>query len=210
MLTVWSVCWGDRYPDYYVQRLQRTVDEHLTVPHRFKCITTRAIEGVETVRPINDLPGWWGKVNLFSFDVSDARNLYFDLDVVITGSLDPLVQSCSRSHLSMPMNWAQSGHGGCQSSVMWWTKNYNVKQIHDLFDPAFAHWPPINRRGILWGDQEWVTHLRDTDKIQVNPIRSGIYSYKYHCRKELPKDALVVVFHGDPKPADVQAEWFQW
>ena len=86
MLNVWSVCWGDKYDDYYVQRLQREVARNLTVPHQFICVTDREIDGVETRAPINDLRGWWGKVNLFSHDVCGEQNLYLDLDVVITGT----------------------------------------------------------------------------------------------------------------------------
>ena len=211
MLTVWCLCIGDKYPDYYAQRLQRTVRENLTEPHRFVCISDHDIEGVDTIPPINDLPGWWGKVNLFSFDVCDGHNLYFDLDVVITGSLDDLVSGYGNTTLAMPLNWAASGHGGCQSSVMLWTKNYNCKQIYESFDPAIAHWPPINQPPILWGDQEWITQLRDSHKVQVNPINEQwVKSYKYHCRDGLPYDCRVVVFHGEPKPADVKADWFAW
>ena len=147
MLTVWSVCWGDKYDDYCVQRLQQSVLASLPIPHRFKCITDRDIDGVECIPPINDLPGWWGKVNLFSWDVCDDYNLYLDLDVVITGGLDTMAMRYGNASLAMPNNWAKSGHGGCQSSVMMWTKNHNNKQIHDLFDPAIAHWPPINDPG---------------------------------------------------------------
>jgi len=209
MLTVWSVCWGDKYPDYCVQRLKRTVAEKLSVPHQFKCITDRDIEGVECIPPINDLPGWWGKVNLFSWDVCDDQNIYLDLDVVITGSIDYLADYVKPT-ISMPWNWAASGHGGCQSSVMAWSKNYQTKQIYDLFDPAIAHWPPVNKPGVLWGDQEWITHLRDTDKLIVRQIPEGIKSYKYHCRGGLPEGTRVVVFHGDPKPSEVRESWFQW
>jgi len=209
MLTVWSVCWGDKYPDYCVQRLQRAVAENLSVPHQFKCVTDRDIEGVECIPPINDLPGWWGKVNLFSWDVCDDQNIYLDLDVVITGSIDYLADYV-RPTISMPWNWAASGHGGCQSSVMAWSKNYQTKQVYDLFDPAIAHWPPVNKPGVLWGDQEWITHLRDTDKLIVREIPEGIKSYKYHCRAGLPEGTKVVVFHGDPKPSEVREAWFQW
>ena len=112
---------------------------------------------------------------------------------------------------AMPNNWAKSGHGGCQSSVMMWTNNYNVRQIHDLFDPAIAHWPPRNEPGVcLWGDQEWITELRSADKVQVTPITEGIKSYKYHCRQGLPEGTKVVVFHGDPKPSTVSESWYQW
>ena len=210
MLTVWCVLWGDKYPDYYVQRLQTSVAANLTIPHRFVCISDHAIEGVDTIPPINDLPGWWGKINLFSWDVCAEQNFYLDLDVVITGNLDEMAMKYGQASLAMPMNWAASGHGGCQSSVMMWTKNHNNKQIYDLFDPAIAHWPPINRPGVCWGDQENITRLRDADKVQVNPISEGVYSYKYHCLQRLPDDAKVVVFHGDPKPSAVNESWFQW
>lgn len=211
MLAVWCLCVGDKYPDYYAQRLKRTVQENLTLEHNFMCISDHEIDGVTTIRPINDLPGWWGKVNLFSFEVSDRLNLYLDLDVVITGSLDDLVTKYRNSPCAMPLNWAQSGHGGCQSSVMLWSKNYNTEQVYSLFDPAIAHWPPVNQPGTLWGDQEWITQLRDTDKIQVNPINADwVKSYKYHCRDGLPDDCRIVVFHGEPKPADVNVDWFEW
>ena len=211
MITVWSVCWGDKYDDYSVQRLKREVDKHLSLPHQFKCITDRNIEGVECIPPINDLPGWWGKLNLFSHDVCSDHNLYLDLDVVITGDLDQMVSDHYKSSTAMPLNWAVSGHGGCQSSVMIWTKNYNNKQIFDLFSHDDAHWPPINSPSTYWGDQEFITALRDFDKVQVNPINEDwIKSYKYHCRHGLPKDCKVVVFHGDPKPNKVDEQWFKW
>ena len=210
MLTVWSVCWGDKYPDYYVQRLARSVGASLPIPHKFKCITDRKIKGVECIPPINDLPGWWGKVNLFSWDVCAEYNLYLDLDVVITGGLDTMVMRYGQTALAAPNNWAQSGHNSVQSSVMMWTKNYNNKQIYELFDPAIAHWPPRNEPGVLWGDQEWITTLRDSDKVQVTPITEGIKSYKYHCRESLPEGTSIVVFHGSPKPADCRESWYQW
>ena len=31
----------------------------------------------------------------------------------------------------------------------------------------------------------------------------GIYSYKVHCRRACPEDAMAVLFHGTPKPPDV-------
>ncbi|MDB4312001.1 hypothetical protein N9937_01085 [bacterium] len=213
MLTVWSVCWGDKYDDYCVQRLQREVARNLNIEHEFICITDRQIEGVKCIPPINDLPGWWGKVNLFAHEVCADQNLYLDLDVVITRCLDELVMRYQNCSLAMPSNWAQSGHGGCQSSVMMWKKNYNNKQIHDLFDHANAHWPPVNKPGVLWGDQEWITHLRDTHKVSVNPIIEGIKSYKYHCQNGLPDESVrIVVFHGDPKPSSssVNESWYTW
>ena len=220
MLTVWSLCWGDKYPDYYVTRLKREVKKYLTIPHTFCCITERDIPGVYCLHPITVeglesavLPGWWGKIGLFRPGLSTEYNLWLDLDVVITSNLDNMVLQYGGSHLACAKNWAQSGHGGCQSSVMLWKggKGNQAEWIWRYFDPADAHWPPINKPGVLWGDQEHITKLRDEGRISVTHFDPAlVQSYKYHCRDGLPKDTKIVVFHGDPKPADVSESWFKW
>lgn len=179
-------------PQSEVDILERMVADNLSLPHEFVCITE------------SDLPGWWGKVRLFRN--AHARNLWLDLDVVITGPLDGLVEPTDK--LRIIRNWAKSGWGGCQSSVMYW-EGERFRFISDEFDPAIAYWPPRNEPGILWGDQEWITQLRDEGRVDVeyfNPV--DIISYKYHVRGQgLPPHAKVVVFHGNPKPADVSEGW---
>ena len=213
MLTVWSLCWGDKYPDYYVQRLRDSVHDYLTLEHRFICITDRNIKGVYCKRPVVDWPGWWGKIQLFEPGFADDYNLWLDLDVVITSNLDHMVMTYGASHMACAANWAQSGHGGCQSSVMLWKggKGNQAEWIYRYFDPVDAHWPPINQPGVLWGDQEHLTRLRDEGRISVTHFDPAlVQSYKYHCRDGLPDGCKIVVFHGDPKPADVRASWFKW
>lgn len=180
-------------PQSEVDILRHMVGKHLSLPHEFICITE------------SDLPGWWGKVRLFKN--SRARNLWLDLDTVITGPLDPLVTPLADG-IRIAKNWAQSGYGGCQSSVMYWQGDAG-KIINDEFDPAIAHWPPINSPGILWGDQEWITQLRDENRLTVEYFDvADVISYKYHCRNVgLPPAAKVVVFHGQPKPSEVFDKW---
>lgn len=215
MLTVWCVWWRDpaspdKYSDYYVQRLQREVRRHLSIPHRFVCISDEPVDGVATMPPPEKYPGWWSKVALFKRGVATGQNLYLDLDVVITGELDSMVKRYCNEPLAMPLNWAQSGHGGCQSSVMLWADNNMARKIYTHFDPRIAHWPPINQPGVLWGDQEWMQELRSRGEIRVTPITDGIRSYKYHCRNGLPAGTRIVVFHGEPKPPSVSESWFDW
>ena len=108
----------------------------------------------------------------------------------------------------MAKNWAQSGWGGCQSSVMYWESG-SGKIINDEFDPSIAHWPPINTPGVLWGDQEWITQLRDEKRLAVEYFNSvDVVSYKYHCRGVgLPDATKVAVFHGKPNPSEVSDKW---
>ena len=209
MITVWCMNTGNHAPDSEVRTLKKQVDRHLSEPHIFVCIADHPIDDIVTMMPINDLPGWWGKNNLFSPVVSKSRNLWLDLDVCITGSLDGLVEPLVDSQLRIGLNWAVSGHGGCQSSMMYWEGD-SAQIIHDEFDSAIAHWPPINRPPILWGDQEWITVLRDTQRLDVEYFSSvDMISYKYHARDGLPEGAKVVVFHGRPNPSECSEDWIK-
>ena len=198
-------------PDDEVRTLKRQVDLRLSVPHIFQCISEHHIDGIHNAQPINELPGWWGKLNLFAPTVSHTRNLWLDLDVTITQNIDSLVTPLREgTALRVAKNWAQSGHGGCQSSVQYW-EGSSAQIIYDTFDHKDAHWPPRNdlfwdNGQVKWGDQEWTTYCRDTGKIEVEYF-DHVVSYKYHCRQGLPPDSKVQVFHGEPKPADVSDGW---
>ena len=200
MLTVHCMNTNGHAPQSEVEILRRQVERYLSEPFEFNCITE------------SDLPGWWGKIRLLSPQISRARNLWLDLDVCITGSLDALVVPLNGSQLRIAKNWAQSGWGGCQSSVMYWEGN-SAQVISDTFNRQDAHWPPRNdlwfSEGVpQWGDQEWITHLRNIGQLQAEYFDSAhVQSYKYHARNGIPADCRVVVFHGKPKPSEVYDEW---
>lgn len=206
MLTVWSVCHGDKYNADDVLTLKDMVRRHLVLTHKFKCLSDREIPGVDTtITPVN-WPGWWQKLALFL--VETRQCIYLDLDVVVVGNLDRLITR----RLSMAANWAQSGHGGGQSSVMSWGDDY--RWIANRFDPDQLQMPTAGNYGrygpkLLWGDQEYITDLCGSPgHSEVVPM-PYIYSYKYHCRRQgkPPEDAAVVAFHGEPKPWEVGDQW---
>lgn len=194
MLTVWSVCTGHKYSPEYVYELQRKVEQHLDEPHEFVCLTEHEFSGINCIEPKVLYNGWWNKMQLFQ--LATGRSLFFDLDVVITGSLDYLVPY-TRCKLAAPMNWAQSGHGGIQSSVMAWSGE--LQGIYDWFEKDANVY-----QARLWGDQEFLTEYLDDDEWTRIPY---VGSYKYHCRQGLPLDLRVIVFHGKPDPHEVKDEW---
>jgi hypothetical protein len=214
-MNVYCVFWGDKYQKSYVQRLRDQVADHLKIPHEFRCITEVDFWDVDTVEPLCDYPGWWQKIGLFSPAMPRGENLYLDLDVSVVRSIEPLVVFSritwvdQPDKLICPSNWAQSGHGGCQSSVMLWKSGEDNVAIWNEFDPAMAAWPPVhNPPKQLWGDQEFITALRDRGTIRVaHTPDEWIVSYKYHCRERLPSGSRIVVFHGDPKPHQVSRPW---
>lgn len=106
MLTVWSVCVGDKYDSAYVYALKEMVEKNLTIPHEFRCITKRKLDGIQTRNPPVPYQGWWSKLGLFHPGVATGSSLYFDLDVVITGNIDYLAEYTDT--FSAPANWAAS------------------------------------------------------------------------------------------------------
>lgn len=204
-LTVWAVCVGPKYHPAYVFALRDAVAEHLTVPHEFKCITDRQLPGVNTVAPVLDYPGWWSKLNLFA--LATGPSLYFDLDVAIVGNLDYLADYAAHE-FAAPPNWARSGHGGIQSSVMAWRGNWTAP-----IDRIRHEWPQreTDSDGYtmlggkkFWGDQEYLWDLLGDRWVRI----PRVCSYKYHVapQQKIPDDASVVVFHGEPKNLDVKDE----
>ena len=194
MITVFSVLWGDKYPPDYVKRLEKMVAKNLSLDHEFVCLTDQKLEFCRTISPTEAWAGWWQKIQLF--EISTGPSIYFDLDVVITGSIDYLVEF-TENDISAPANWGQSGHGGIQSSVLAWHGKNRIPVERFKENP----------KGYIkkhWGDQEFLTEIYGGNFAKI----PGVFSYKYHCRgKKLPVDARVVAFHGKPDYPEVSDQW---
>lgn len=193
-LTVWCVCVGDKYNAAYVYALKEMVEQNLTIPYTFKCITDQNLPGIETVLPILPYHSWWSKLNLFAPNIAAGSSIYLDLDVVITGSIDYLAEYTGT--FSAPANWAKSGHGGIQSSVMCWPGNWSFPA-----DKIKDQWPSVIDR--LHGDQEFLWEVLGEDWQRI----PNVGSYKYHVRgNEIPSWMRVCCFHGKPDPHEVTDE----
>lgn len=225
-LAVVCVYWGDKYPEYYVKKLRAAVLKHVSVPHDFYCVTSNAhIRAnaikwdVEVLTPPSDEPGWWQKIGLFKAGLIPQLNctnheclctedgsvprrvLYLDLDVVVTGSLDPVLRvEIPRDGLVMGENFGpnkpQAAHN---SSVMLW----QTGTCAEIFDDYSA-----DVRAALHGDQCWIWR-RMASRIREFPVWA-LRSYKYDCRgrAHIPEGCRVVVFHGSPDPHECTAEEF--
>ncbi len=140
----------------YVVRLQAMVRRWIDRPFRFVCLTDRPelLPGIETITislPAG-MKGWWAKLHLFSaISALSGRVLYLDLDTLIVGPLEPI--------LDFPAPFAlipDAGHFAPKhhqvvkrfnSSVMVWDAGCN--------QPLFGAWSPAEADR-LWGDQDWI------------------------------------------------------
>lgn len=203
-MIVACVKWGTRYGDEWVLRLRAMVARNLTIQHRFVCLTDKPIDGVECVPLVSNLTGWWAKLELFRNFTGPV--LYLDLDVVVTRSIDVIVEVANSDPTRLwmrddfsyslrnpkPLDAAQrrflGGHGTCNSSVMAW----HAEAMRDV-------WDSLDERAMaeVHGDQNYLSQKLWPDRIGLIPD-AYIESYKYgrlHGRPTAP----VMVFHGKPK-----------
>jgi len=185
--------WGDYLGrgSEYVEKMSAMVERNLSHPHTFTEVTER------------DLPqgreGWFNK--LYLLEMFDGPVLYLDLDLVITGSIDVLVEY----GMSLPDRiWARDDwsysvlrdeHGRektINSSVMFWHGKKDMHGAEQLI--ASTH-----------GDQGIITQLFWPDHIALLPGHL-IKSYKYDYLQG-KGHSPVCVFHGKPKPHEVSEGW---
>jgi hypothetical protein len=206
-VNVVCVKWGSKYSAKYVDRLRNSVARWMPdgVAWGMFCITDDEVpDGVVRILPMHEWGTWWQKMNLFDPEIMPhGPTLYLDLDVVLTGSLEPLLRSIAYEPLVMVENFSPNkAHCAHNSSVM----------LFDVTEPAiigmFREFVRSDNRAMekLHGDQCAIWRLL-RDSI-ANFERRYVVSYKYHCRgKGLPHDARVVVFHGKPDPHEVPDAW---
>jgi hypothetical protein len=202
-LTVASVL--RKSPDYdvdYVERLAAGVSSHLTVPHRFVCLSDVPVP-VERIPLEFGLPGWWSKMELFRLP---PPVLYFDLDTVIVGSLDGIADHARRSAFTALRDFYRPD--GLGSGMMSWA--LDVSDLYRAFSESPIRW--MDQYGAR-GDQAFIEdRFRKPDKWQ-DVVPGQVVSYKAHVRKatrrletgtgDIPDNARVVCFHGKPRPREI-------
>ena len=209
MITVATVCAGTKYSSDYVERLYQAVTRHLTVPHRFVCLTDQPENfSCETLPIPMNLPGWWGKLALFS-DVIQGRILFFDLDTVITGNIDDFANYQGDLAIIKPF-YRDSGYASGVLNIgpsahrhVWEQFSQNpqkaVNYCAEHADPA-----PWN-----CGDQRWLELTVPQADYWQALLPGQLVSYKVHCHpiNALPQDSRIVCFHGKPDPHEVMDPW---
>ena len=178
------------YDHTHVERLMCQVDGQLTQPYRFLCLTNDDRVPCESLPLIRGWPGWWSKIELFCPDLfkMQERVLYFDLDVTATGNLDDLANY--PAPFVICRDFFKLGYN---SSVMAWNPVF-ADHIYTKFDGSV-----MDR---LKGDQNWIQEVMPNNAITAFP-KNWCISYKRSLKEGRPADMRVLVYHGYPKPWEV-------
>lgn len=127
MQTIICMKWGDRYGPEYVNRLYGAIKRQTDRPTRLVCFTDN-VEGIiddvqtEPIPDINLTPETislpWRKLAMWKYPLADLEGdvLFLDLDLVITGNLDALLDY-EPGRFCVIENWTQKGQNIGNTSV---------------------------------------------------------------------------------------------
>lgn len=181
---------GGDFDAEYVRRLQAGVSEHLSLPHRFVCLSDVNVP-CERIVMRRLWPGWWSKLELFEH--FQGRTLYFDLDTVIVGSLDDIAAYPHR--FSMLADFVRPNTYA--SGVMAWCGNWSHLAT-GFSESEIGNYQRHKRLG----DQGWIQ-----DRLGCEPeVLQRLFPGQIGSRKVRGRDKArerVVCFHGVPRPRDV-------
>jgi hypothetical protein len=214
---------GDAYSWIYVERLYNMLSRHISRGIRLHVYTEleRPVPApmIKHVLPAWGIHGpkrsWWYKMTLFDSAKHAGPLLYFDLDTVIVDNIDWICD--------LPLNyfWAvqdfrylqRANHLSMNSSIMWWDTR--------RFDLVWTAFQQENLGTVMKkyrGDQDYLNHALVESLRFLDPER--ILSWRWQClgngynfkRRNyqnsdavtyIPTGTSVMVFHGQPKPADL-------
>lgn len=215
---------GSYYDWNYVDKLRNMLQRHCSLPVTMHVYT-------EAHRPVPEpfvkhiledwnLSGrqaWWYKIQLFNAQHYQGPLLYLDLDTVIIDNIDWIWQLDSQKFwIIRDFSYLYKPHTRTlNSSVMWWDTT-KFADLYRCFKSQKLHTVVKS----FQGDQNWITeHIpvndyRVFDQDRVVSWRwqcvDGGYEFKTRTYTQPgtgtcpPKNASILVFHGNPKPDKIQ------
>lgn len=198
MLTVACVLkTGGEYAPHHVEALARGVRRHLSIVHRFVCLTDVPADlpaGIEPIALPDPWRKWWGKICLFKKGLITGPVLFLDLDTIVVGPIDDIAMGHRFTVLENFWSPARIGSG-----LMAW--DCDLSAIYDAFrtdPPRFMREYNTTEK---WGDQGFI-RFNSPQKWDLWQKRfpGRVVSWKKHCRDGVPAAASIVCFHGQPRP----------
>ena len=223
MKQVICISWGTKYGAPYIRRLFGMVRRNITPPFTFTCFCDDpeglrgALDPEIRLAPMppfaGPLPvgttGKWRKSCLWHRDLGGLEGpvLFIDLDVVVTGPLDPFFDHGDPDDVILARNAAKPFQRRGQTSIyrmpagklapLWDRMAEGAQQIAETYRFE-QHFVTDNAPGgVRFWPRAWVRHFR----IECVPP----FPLNYVAAPRLPRGARVVIFAGRLNPDDAAA-----
>jgi hypothetical protein len=210
-LVICTWLWGEKYGPDYVRKLAAGVRRNLSQPHRFIVIADRDIdiEGVLTFeipqadRYLLKEKGCFARLRMFDpvwqklTQIHD-RLVCLDLDVVITGPLDPLFD---RSEFFVILQGANAVNPNPYNGSVMMLKADSHPEVWSGFSLEAAGNNPFHE---FPDDQGWIHHKISNAAGWKTGAESGIYAFRkpgWPKGNTLPSGARIVAFPGHRDPS---------
>jgi hypothetical protein len=217
-LDVVTVQTGSRYPDVYVKRLRSMLARHLHRPFRLivyaDVLTGRRFGPDVEIRDCSawGLVGVYNKLRLFDPIVTGIRPfIYFDITLVVCKALKQMIDFGMGTGASLVAvrDW---NYPVLNSSVMWIRPDENTKRVWEEWSCGRQF------DGHMQGDQNYIHAVfakRFPEALEYWPggmvaSYKGLRKMSAHTpwdAKEAMAQAVILKFHGHPKPHEVLQPW---
>ncbi len=197
------------YDSTWVDKLQRSVQRNLTQPHRFVCFSDCAVNCERIELQTGDY-GFWSKLQLFKPGLLTGPTLYLDLDTVICGNIDTIVDCIQNQKFVM---WIEADKNIHSSAFMYWQGDHSYLWDKFIAQPL-SHWESLYSTPPLYGDQAVISentqHTVLTDHCPAEWFH--IASYK-DARRDLSSVKILMFRKVSQKPSTmsyhplVQEHW---
>lgn len=200
-------------PSIYVNNLYQGVRRFASEPFRFICFTNQRLDVVEGVElrtfPLYTNHGVLPRLYMFSREAGlfGHQVLCLDIDVVIVGSLKPLMdyrgKFCARSKFKPGEEHKLDG------DVMSFRASGETER---LFWTPFIEDVPAAERLTQGRERYWMRHVADGFANRWDAVAPGaVLSYKRHIARtrQVPPSAAIVSCHGVPRPHEIKDDWIK-
>lgn len=208
---------GGDYTGRSIEALYNMLNRNSNKFYEFVCLTDVLFpkEGIESISSLaeqedvifttipleNKWKGWWSVIELFRLV---GPVVVTGLDTIIYDNIDKLADialKCSENDFYMMKAWSPKRKWA--SGVMAWNGDWSWLTEHFRFRKHSAEYK---------GEQDYTSAMLQVIGANIIAIQTkfkGIYSYKHHCREKgkAPRSAKLILFHGKPRPHEVEDEW---
>jgi hypothetical protein len=225
MQTVICTKWGTKYGIDYLNRLASMVRRNTSRETRLICFTDdgRGADPWVTIAPLPpiNLPERvtatpWRKLSLWQYPLADLEGdiLFFDLDLVITGSIDDFFDYMPGRYC-VAQNWTQLDKNVGNTSVY----RFPAGKMSYIFDDFNAD--PQRILSSYRIEQQYISAVA-TDQVffpkewclSFKHSLLPVWPLRFFKAPQLPAGTKVVAFHGKPDPHEaldgiwpVNASW---
>lgn len=188
------------YDASWVEKLNNSIDRHLTIDHRFICLSDCEVNCTRI--PLDDGgEGFWSKLQLFKPGLFTDPVFYLDLDTVIINNIDDLIKSLEDQKFVM---WYELDRGVHSSAMMYWNGDYSY--LWNLYNAeTLSYWKEKYSTPDRYGDQalisENVEHTLFTD---ITP-KSWYHLVKKNSLDNIDPETKIIHFrklHTKPSTID--------